>query len=327
MQDKTHFQNIEQSEGCFFTPEGNISTGSAPAQAFRGNNKAATGRFSFYISTNLIEDNITGNRARALAFFYFLKHTFSNGRIYKTHDPIARMAMLAGVSSQTVYRWIRTLKAQGLITDDSNAYILAGNRQINQRYDIKNPERRRRRDRIRASSNSFKDIETLLMFKPFEKAAHKQVKAVELTDFLTDTQDGKNPHKRTGDTFRAALSLRHIAQLYNCSTTKARRLLKAWNDAGLIQTTVNRPVRAFRGIPEDAGNLQGMGTYHYYSKGFIYEIRPAFHELLTTPLKYREVTLNRYKTILQKKDPAQMQYVDRCRRQAQATHRILNTFS
>lgn len=285
-------------------------------------------RETFFVSTQLIEDNVATNRLRAVSFFYALKRTYINGRIYKVGNPIERMASVAGVSTQTIYRWLRTLKTMNLITEDAGAYILASNRQINEKHNIEHPERRRRRDKvIREGESTFKEFESLILFKHFEKAAHKQARAVALTDFIESNKGEGNPQKRTGDTFRVSLSIRTVANLYGCSTTKARRMLREWNASGLIQTTVNKPVARFEGTPKDVNSLLGSGDYLYHKNGIIYGVVPSYHELLRSPVTYFKVTGDVYKRILKKKDAAQMKYIDNQRRKDNAEHYVLSLFS
>jgi hypothetical protein len=253
--------------------------------------------FSAHVSPELIQSFVDARQSKALAFFYLLKGTYINSRVYKVRRPGPRLASLAGISEATAYRYLRILKDRGLITQDRGAFALVANETIYNRYNDtkKKPHDYRTRKRtIRLTGPvTLVEIEKHLLFKLFEGAAKRQAIDVSLKEYLTGDGKAKNPNKSTGDTFRACLSVRQTGRLLNFSATKAHWLIHAWNVAGLIETTRSDPEFMFFGSRDSLGHLEDIPGYKYYSAGGIYEVRPATHEFLTVNIARRTWTPRR----------------------------------
>lgn len=253
---------------------------------------------AFFIQVNpgLIKNASEQGYIKELAFFYLLKHTYKNGRIYKCRQPKQRLKQLAGLSINTVGKYLTFLKLRDLVTEDQGAFIIV-------------PRKHPLPCIITVVQRpTLADIEAKLYLKILEtefkkQAFHESLKTFVLTgERLDNTKARRNPHKTSeksysGDTFTPSLSIRHIAKICNISQTSAIKLISYLNSTGALKTE-NQP-REFicRCNPGDAELLEGFAGYHYQRKGRLYKVVPAKHELLTHPVTVRKMTVKKYNKI------------------------------
>jgi len=249
------------------------------------------------VNPSLITDAIENGYIAPLALYYKLRSRYIYGRIPNGPELKTRLAAFAGLSVPTVNKYITILKRLRLLTEDRHGYALAV---------TNNCKRVKIQVHTRANVNDFKQQ---LYAVALHDLAQQQLIKQQLTDFVRNDRFSGNdtPNKQT---FRAALSVRYVANSLNISVNTARKTLAYLNAKQVIRTETSDSRLVMTNCGSDKlQSIVGAGYCHkYVLSGNMFEIAPARHDFLIHPLQRRPMTLKRYHKLM--KSPQLRQLVN-----------------
>jgi DNA-binding Lrp family transcriptional regulator len=260
--------------------------------------------FNIRVNPQLIKQAISQGFINELAFYYLLKHTFSNnGRIYNVNRPKERLSRLAGLSIPTINKYLKTLSKQGLIKEDPGGWQLT-TWKSSIRY------------KIHPKELSVGCIKPLLYSLILEMEGNTQGLLYSLADFLNGRKQGAEyrDNMEPGDIYKPCFSVRYIAKLLNISEPTVILLIKKLNFLGVIETKNPSPEYVFNAGANVLKYLEGNHGYRYYQNGGLYRIDPARHNFLIHPVRLQEMTLKEYNLIT--KDPKIRKFADQFKKYA-----------
>jgi len=262
-------------------------------------NKEITNK-NIRIDVCLLREALENMHVNELAFFYFLKFHFVNGRIYKKNNPINKVATLSGYSERTVFRRFQALKNLNLLSEDKGAYILRSTP---------------RNSKIRLNLNidiTPKEIKNLLYLESVKTAARGQVKYQNIKSWV-ETGEKYQVKRKPGVTFAVSLSNRYAAKLLNITVQTAFVLFQKWEEAGLIVLEKPTPKFVMRCDPEAVKFLENNYKYRYLSrKTDMWEMAPQ-KIIFSDPVITAPITKKRW--LRYRKDSKIRQFVNNLNRE------------
>lgn len=258
--------------------------------------KQGEGEKKQVVSLLLIQKAISEGRTRHLAAYYILKRIYECGKIYDYRTRMAEIASLVGICKQTLYTYLKYLRAAGLVWDTGSTLMLAGT------YTIKKAMTDRRMDRIEVRENDrVEDVEHLLMAKHLEHRARRMEFMRAVGEF-----EGNNGRRETTtypngcETLPAySLSYKTISIRLNISIRKARKLVRYLNQREIISTQRNRPKaigKATRGV---LPQLEDDHAHYFVFNGILFRVFGNKHTFLDYPPRKQKLTPKRYVKFLQ----------------------------
>ena len=231
-------------------------------------------------SLRLIEEAVREKWIRQLAFFHLLKFRFNNSVVYNYKSRMKEIAKLFNISERTFYRYIKLLRAKGLVYEHSNNLILKS---------LKG-------GRIKSSlyindDLILNDLICLLYLKLIERAARNQAFAESIRRFGRGdrliSRSSENP-------FQPSLSFRTLAKILNCSEFKAFQVTKNLVSLGFIKIKKQRPQFIKDCTPEFLSHIEDYPGYRFVGKNNgVFEVFGCKIEFSHFPIYLKAISVKR----------------------------------
>jgi hypothetical protein len=234
-------------------------------------------------SIKAIEDAITENWIKHLAFYHLLKFHYKNSCIYNYKHRMDEVANQFNLSPKTLYNYFKILMDRNLVFDHSGNLIIRSIRHFGLS--------RKKTTIYLDDSKTVFDITCLLYAKILEDRAKKQAFKESVRRF------GKGDQFKSGlcgNPFLPSLSFRTIAKILHISENKAFRVVKNLNKLGVIKSQKQKP-QLKGNVSAVMYSIEDLPGYRFAIGNNLYEQYGCKHDFLQFPVCLRNITIRQFK--------------------------------